>query len=367
MNEAREQGKETLDMLLGRTGRYPSKRMGGPTWSGVIMDTNPPDDDHWWYKLAEELRPEGHAFFGQPPAIIKEEGNWVLNPKAENVDNQPLGARYWLRQVHGKDPQWIRVYLEGKYGTVEDGRPIYPEFNDDVHVKKDNSLEAYEGVPLILGFDFGLTPACAIMQVAPTGQLMMLDELVVPEDTVMGIQEFTRDIVVPFMATSYPNFPMRDYKVPCDPAGTQKGQGDAKTCFQHMRIGSGNKISPVKAGTNNVTARTGAVRKYLNIMINGQPGFIMNARCKMARKGFNGGYKNRRMQVSGDRYADSPDKNKFSHIQDAIQYGALYAQGGGATDKPRPASANGTTTNWDILTNKKLQLAQVCSNIHIII
>jgi hypothetical protein len=54
MNEASELEKRVLDILTQRCGRYPSKKVGGPTWTGVIMDTNPPDDDSWYYKLAEE-------------------------------------------------------------------------------------------------------------------------------------------------------------------------------------------------------------------------------------------------------------------------------------------------------------------------
>ncbi|HET8729233.1 MAG TPA: hypothetical protein VFO41_17160 [Alphaproteobacteria bacterium] len=66
INEAREVPKAVLDALTGRVGRFPPARDGGPSWSGIIMDTNPPDTDHWWYRLAEEERPEGWAFFAQP-------------------------------------------------------------------------------------------------------------------------------------------------------------------------------------------------------------------------------------------------------------------------------------------------------------
>lgn len=43
--------------------------------------------------------------------------------------------------------------------------------------------------------------------------------------------------------------------------------------------------------------------------------------CKALRKGFNGGYRYRQLQVAGDeRYTDEPDKNQYSHIHDAAQY-----------------------------------------------
>ena len=48
INEAREIPKSIVDACSMRVGRYPSMRDGGPSWYGVICDTNPPDVDHWW-------------------------------------------------------------------------------------------------------------------------------------------------------------------------------------------------------------------------------------------------------------------------------------------------------------------------------
>lgn len=62
INEASELPKAVLDMATGRVGRYPSKMQGGASWSGIIMDTNSPDDDHWYYALAETNRPDGYEF-----------------------------------------------------------------------------------------------------------------------------------------------------------------------------------------------------------------------------------------------------------------------------------------------------------------
>ena len=43
-----------------------------------------------------------------------------------------------------------------------------------------------------------------------------------------------------------------------------------------------------------------------------------------------GGYQYKRMEVSGERYADKPDKNMYSHIHDALQYMMLGAGEGRA-------------------------------------
>lgn len=62
-------------------------------------------------------------------------------------------------------------------------------------------------------------------------------------------------------------------------------------------------------------------------MTEGQPGFLVSPSCRMLRKALAGKYYYRRVQVGGDeRYADSPTKNEYSHVADALQYCLL---GGG--------------------------------------
>jgi len=63
--------------------------------------------------------------------------------------------------------------------------------------------------------------------------------------------------------------------------------------------------------------------------VDGQAGFMIDQRCANLIKGFRGGYHYRRLQVSGAaRHEERPDKNKFSHIHDALQY-ALCGGGEG--------------------------------------
>src|SRR3546814_8676224 len=125
LNEAREIPKAVLDTLTGRVGRFPSVAEGGCTWSGVIMDTNPPDNESWWYKLSEEETPEGWEFFKQPAGD---------SPDAENLQNLPAG--YYDRIRAGKDEDWMKVYVRGEYGFVRDGKPVYPLFRDRIHVAR---------------------------------------------------------------------------------------------------------------------------------------------------------------------------------------------------------------------------------------
>jgi hypothetical protein len=64
------------------------------------------------------------------------------------------------------------------------------------------------------------------------------------------------------------------------------------------------------------------------IQMDGKPRFQLYPKAKMARKGLQGGFCYRRIQTSGERYTDEPDKNEYSHIVEALEYG-LQGEGEG--------------------------------------
>jgi hypothetical protein len=70
-----------------------------------------------------------------------------------------------------------------------------------------------------------------------------------------------------------------------------------------------------------------AVRVPLTRLIDGRPGLVISPTCRVLRKGFNSGYRYRRVQLAGsERYEDKPEKNEWSHVHDSAQYALL---GGG--------------------------------------
>ena len=130
-------------------------RDGGPSWYGVIADTNPPDTDHWWSILSGEavlpdyitkqeakmlVKPDNWIFFNQPPALLedynkdKEIEGYKDNPNKENGKN--LTKNYYESIIRGKSKSWIDVYVLNKLGQIEDGKPVYEMFRKDVHVAK---------------------------------------------------------------------------------------------------------------------------------------------------------------------------------------------------------------------------------------
>lgn len=320
INEASEVPKEIFDMVTQRVGRFPSKLQGGPSWCGIILDTNPCDDDHWYYKLAEEDCPPEWEFFRQPGGLQRlEDGTYTPNPDAENVFNLPGGYSYYQQQVPSKSEDWINVFLLGNYGSTKDGKPVYPEYNDKVHCLNKN-VEGERGLPIVLGWDFGLTPACVILQVTGRGKIIILDELV-SED--MGIRQFTNDVVKPVLMNKYSGFQIHSAG---DPAGNIRAQTDERTCLQEL-LEAGIYTEP--AATNDFIPMRESVAFFMTRMMDGEPAFLLNPRCTNLRKGFLGRYKFERLKTSGNaRYKDRPVKDIYSHIQDALQYACLKVRSG---------------------------------------
>jgi len=333
INEAKEIQKVHLDMATSRIGRYPAKRLGGPTFSGIILDTNPPHDQSWWYEVAEIEKPDNFEFFDQPPALLEvprknddEPIMFVPNKgqeiwaAAENIDNLPNGFQYYLDMLGGKDLDWIRVNIQGFYGRVIDGKPVYPEYNDDIHAAK-GELRVFKGLPLIVGLDFGLNPSAVFCQMSPMGQLRAIDECW-SED--LGVRSFVRDILLPHIRNNYPGMVITYIT---DPAGNQRGETDETTCLQVLQECG---ISAEMAPTNLFTPRREAVAFYMLQMRDGQPGFVIGPKCKRLRTACKGAYRYRMRRTSGGvTYAPRPDKyDKYTHISDALQYAALIFKGG---------------------------------------
>lgn len=330
LNEASEISKASLDMVTQRVGRYPPKRWGGASWSGVFFDTNPPDTDHWIYKIFESGTPEaGYKLYKQPGALKYTGEEWIPNPDAENVQNHELGYEYWQRQVAGKSRDWCKVFLAGQYGVVTTGRPVYPEYDDDTHCKP---IKPIAGLPLLIGLDYGLTPAAVICQISPHGQLRIYHDLF---DDNCAADSFVRDQLKPFLAMNYPGY---SYVAWGDPSGVKRSDTDAKTVYQ---VFAEHGLASMPAYTNEPVARWNAVKKYLTKMVaGGQPGLLVDPAADMIRQGFNGKYEFKRIQVAGDasRYRDVADKNKYSHPHDALQYAALGTQYGSNADFEKPIS-----------------------------
>jgi len=316
-NEIRELDKRIFDMALARCGRYPAK----PRWYGLIGDSNAPDVDHWLYNLAEKETPEDWKFYKQPGGLksigVTQTGriNWIKNPDAENINNLP--KNYYSKNMRGKSDDWIAVNLANQYGFVSDGKAIYPEYRDDFHC---HEVEFIPDLPIIRGWDFGKA-ACVLHQHTKHGQLIAQKEYT--SNQTMGIDRFSDFVINDCAQLIVDGYEFIDIGDPSGKAGSL--QSDGITCFTILE----DKGIDIQAGKQDPKIRIESVRYFLGRLVDGLPAFIVNGKqCPVLRKGFQGAYCFRRMQVAGERYADKPDKGDASHPHDCTQYVAAYLRSG---------------------------------------
>jgi len=175
-NEAVEIPFPIISMLAGRVARHPAKRDGGYNWTGVIADTNSCDIGNWWYKLAEEEKPEGWKFYNQPAALLKTPDGYVPNLLAENIDNLVDGYNYYIRQLAGKPKEWVQVFIENQYGSSNPGNRVYGDYSTLNHTEREFDPALRH---IIWTHDFNFTPlSSAILQQDEKGDIYCVDEIV---------------------------------------------------------------------------------------------------------------------------------------------------------------------------------------------
>lgn len=326
INEASEVHDEILQMLTQRVNRFPPAPdgVGGATWTGVIYDSNFPDDDHWIYALNVEKKTETYSLYRQPGGLIYVAGDinsrdsYKPNPAAENIRNLKGGYEYYFQQLPGKSEKYIRVFILAQWGTTLSGQLVYPEWSETKHLSP-VELKPIEGRTIVLSFDYGLTPACLAGQLGPLGRAVVLREWCADKEG-MGIRQFYSEVVRPDVMNEF-----KQYRIEAtgDPSGRSRMPTDERSCEQEL---AGLGLAVEGALTNDFLPRRDAVAYFLRAQAGDNPAFIMDPRCRMLRKGFNGGYHYARLQTSGPypRYRDRPDKNMFSHPHDALQYLCMY-------------------------------------------
>lgn len=312
MNEARYIPEIVLNTLIERVGRYPSagwlKHVYKPH---ILLDTNPPDTDYWWYRRFEVDKNQDETILRQPGGLIKTDAGYQVNPDAENLDNLLGGGDYYLRGL-GRPEAEIRVQLMGQYGSYETGDRIFTSYRDEIHAK--DELTFTQGLPVIIGWDFGLTPAAVFAQMTPRGQLQIIKEICAHD---MFIERFANDVIKPFINTYLTSFEIQSVG---DPAGNIRAETDGKAA---LGILESLGLPTQGASTNNITKRLNAVDTLLNKMIDGLPGFVVSREgCPTIRKGLQDKYCWK--VIGGEK---KPDKNEFSHPMDALQYICLLVNG----------------------------------------
>ncbi|HHG89890.1 MAG TPA: terminase [Devosia sp.] len=300
ISECREVEYSVVAAALGRTGRYPSKAMGGYTWRGLIAETNPWSEGSDWHEHLVLNRPDNWDLFTQPGGLA---------PDAENRENLPEG--YYESLMQGHSEEWVKVHVHGKWGDDLSGQAVFKQsFNLDFHTAK-SGLIPDRMRPLLIGADWGRTPAVLLGQLDSRGRLLILEEIT-GED--IGVEQFITEKVYPVLYDRYTG--MRVHIIG-DPAGGMKSQVSEESVFDVIRR-LGLSVSP--APTNDIAPRLRAVEKFLIRQLDGKAALLIDRnRCRLLVRALLQEYKYKRKKT-GD-VDDKPDKtHPWSDLADALQY-----------------------------------------------
>lgn len=332
VNEFRDIPREIIEALDGRIGRYPRMNEGGPSWVGIWGDSNMPDEDSYWYyrlsgidpddgKTEVDLKKLGVEVFIQPPAMLRVgEKQYIPNPKAENIENLPPG--YYEALVNGKTDDYIRTYVMCEYGRSRGGKPVHPAFNRDIHVAKTRLIPDPNSL-LLVSADFGLTPAMVLKQQNAFGQVLTLDEIVTFG---MGIERAIESKLLPLIRQKYDGF---EIFVTGDPSGASGSQADETSCADIFKRYSRKGLGKVKfAYSNSPVHRQGATDHFLTRLGDfGRPMYQIDPECKWLIQALSGKYMFKK--TKDGRHVEEVEKNDWSHIAEANQYGDMYYERGG--------------------------------------
>lgn len=364
VNEAREIPKAIIDHLIDRLGRYPPYSRVPCSRAALWMDTNPCDDDHWWYQSFEVNPPEGDVVledgrrlnlewrcFRQPPAVLEldqldddhyvskepefegieypsssvihaADRFWGVNPRGENLAN--LRPGYYHQQLKGKRLQSIQCYQQGKYVYVQDGRSVVPEYVPELH---GTQFPVLQDRNYIVGCDVGggtLQPSACILQRHPMGNWLVTGELVCFD---LGVDRFL-DLLKGYLSDLFTNGQECE-AVWVDPAGEKRDEIFETKVIDYFRAAG----FPVRAApTQDVATRIDAISAPCSRMFGGKPGLLVSkARCPWLHKALSGAWYYRRQQIVGqERFSDKPEKNEYSHVGEALG----YALCGGGENRP---------------------------------
>ena len=333
VSEFREVPVRVVEALLGRCGRYVPIGVKGNAWHGVIGESNPPDEDSEWYNKLEIERPPTWKLFKQPGG---------MDPNAENKEPGRLPPNYYEDLIASNNPDWVDVHVHAKYGKSLSGQAVFrASFKPDFHVTY-NSLKPIPSLPLMIGQDFGRTPASLIGQVDNRGRLLIFNEATSVD---MGIEQFATTTLRPLM---FNNFTGLSSFMVADPTGKDKNQVSEESPFDALRR-LGFRV--YGAPSNALEPRLRAVEQLLLRQVDGGPMLLIDgANCPQLVQALKFHYRYKRKQNM--ELEDKPEKtHPWSDLADCLQYMALSTNANYTgkvimDSRPRPRRPAPSVAGW---------------------
>jgi len=302
LNEFREIPLELMTAAAGRVDRYPRKQDGGCTNPFVMGDSNPPPEGGEWYGFLVLDKPDDCTFVHQPSG---------MSPAA--TWREWLPENYYERLIQGHDKDWVNTHVHSMWSPDLAGEAVFRHsFNPDFHIR--SGLKKIPAAPVLLGADWGRTPAVLFGQQDARGRLLVQHELTAEN---MNIELFYSTIVKPFLLEQYPGY--RHFLIG-DPAGMAKSDRSEESIFDILdRLG----INCVAAPTNDIEPRLRAVESRLLSAPMGEPGLLIDGDgCPLTVRALKHDYRYARRKTG--TVDDKPEKNHpASDLIDSLQYMVL--------------------------------------------
>jgi hypothetical protein len=306
IDESIEVGVDVKLMLANRIGRFPKR---SPERYG-IQTTNPPDiEDPTYYQFQWETDVPGPVTERKP--LEDHFGFW--QPPRENDANLPKNYYVDLIKAYQDNPDWADRYVRGMPGITIRGKVVYYNFMKKLHVAQEAIAQPPPSTKLYAGWDnTGNCPACVVAYIPSPGILHILREYHTER---MGIVDFA-NMVVMDRNNRWPDAEWVEWGDPAGDAKFSRTGGGLTSNSELMRDEAGIDLKPSE---QNWEARRESVEYQLGRLVSGEPALLIDPSCHRLINGFLGGYCYPEVGTTGI-YRDTPEKNKFSHIHDALQY-----------------------------------------------
>jgi len=282
-----------IDIASYRTLKQRCRQQGYPNL--LLLEGNPPGQGHWLTHLTDPTHPD------YDPDITR--------LTLSSYENQAFMQPGYLRMLEAMPPSWQRRYLMGEVGALADGTPVYPAFQEPIHV---HETKLIPDRPLIRGWDFGYRKAaCVWCQQEDSGRLLVHKEwmaIETPEDAFI-------DGVITRTNLWFGARAARDYG---DPAARNRDPHGVSALTRLTQHG----IQMLSRQTT-YGQRIPLINQRLSQLIGGVPAVTVNPACAILIEGLMGGYRFPELEEGRDLNAkqEIPQKDGwFDHLANAFEY-----------------------------------------------
>lgn len=226
----------------------------------------------------------------------------------------------WLAQTKSGMPtaEFNREY--GKSWIVYDGKPVYQDFDEELHVMRGNIIVPRR-TKLIAGWDGGpndvnLAWALGVLVFDGLG-VIIIDELQTDNGDVPSFVEIIHNrYQIEWLKLGGFSLHFTDPSVFTQNSINKKAMSDIMREYGMAPNPSEISFGKRRAAVNDLLLTPGEI--IAGRMI---PRLRVHERCPHAIEGFKGGYHYRQVNAGvGGTYSEQPEKNQFSHKINAIEY-----------------------------------------------